>query len=136
MTQLSSRINPRSDEFKAKSDSMTLLVDDLQQKLKKIEQGGGPVALERHLSRGKLLPRQRVEKLLDPGSPFLEISQFAAYEVYDEEVPAAGVIAGIGRVSGVECMIIANDATVKGGTYYPITVKKHSRSRSFRQNFL
>jgi 3-methylcrotonyl-CoA carboxylase beta subunit len=129
MTQLSSRINPRSDEFKAKSDSMALLVDDLQQKLKKIEQGGGPVALERHLSRGKLLPRQRVEKLLDPGSPFLEISQFAAYEVYDEEVPAAGVIAGIGRVSGIECMIIANDATVKGGTYYPITVKKHLRAQ-------
>ncbi|GGP94855.1 carboxyl transferase domain-containing protein [Shewanella ulleungensis] len=129
MTQLSSRINPRSDEFKAKSDSMALLVDDLQQKLNKIEQGGGPVALERHLSRGKLLPRQRVEKLLDPGSPFLEISQFAAYEVYDEEVPAAGVIAGIGRVSGVECMIIANDATVKGGTYYPITVKKHLRAQ-------
>ncbi|GGP66560.1 methylcrotonoyl-CoA carboxylase [Shewanella algicola] len=129
MTQLSSRINPRSDEFKAKSDSMALLVDDLQQKLKRIEQGGGPVALERHLSRGKLLPRQRVEKLLDPGSPFLEISQFAAYEVYDEEVPAAGVIAGIGRVSGVECMIIANDATVKGGTYYPITVKKHLRAQ-------
>ncbi|ABE55526.1 Propionyl-CoA carboxylase [Shewanella denitrificans OS217] len=129
VTQLSSRINARSDEFKAKYDDMALLVDDLKQKLTKIEQGGGPVALERHLSRGKLLPRQRVEKLLDPGSPFLELSQFAAYEVYDEDVPAAGIIAGIGRVSGVECMIIANDATVKGGTYYPITVKKHLRAQ-------
>ncbi|WP_445945409.1 carboxyl transferase domain-containing protein [Shewanella sp.] len=129
MTQLSSRINARSDEFKAKYDDMALLVDDLKQKLTKIEQGGGPVALERHLSRGKLLPRQRVEKLLDPGSPFLELSQFAAFEVYDEDVPAAGIIAGIGRVSGVECMIIANDATVKGGTYYPITVKKHLRAQ-------
>jgi 3-methylcrotonyl-CoA carboxylase beta subunit len=129
VTQLSSRINARSDEFKAKYDDMALLVDDLKQKLTKIELGGGPVAIERHLSRGKLLPRQRVEKLLDPGSPFLELSQFAAYEVYDEDVPAAGIIAGIGRVSGIECMIIANDATVKGGTYYPITVKKHLRAQ-------
>ncbi|MGL5905984.1 MAG: carboxyl transferase domain-containing protein, partial [Shewanella sp.] len=129
MTQLSSRINARSDEFKAKSDDMAALVADLKTKLAKIELGGGPVALERHLSRGKLLPRQRVEKLLDAGSPFLELSQFAAFEVYDEEVPAAGIIAGIGRVSGVECMIIANDATVKGGTYYPITVKKHLRAQ-------
>ena len=129
MTQLSSRINARSDEFKAKSDDMAALVADLKTKLAKIELGGGPVALERHLARGKLLPRQRVEKLLDAGSPFLELSQFAAFEVYDEEVPAAGIIAGIGRVSGVECMIIANDATVKGGTYYPITVKKHLRAQ-------
>ncbi|MCE9686772.1 MULTISPECIES: carboxyl transferase domain-containing protein [Shewanella] len=129
MTQLGSRINARSDEFKAKYDGMASLVQDLKLKLAKIEQGGGPVALERHLSRGKLLPRQRVEKLLDPGSPFLELSQFAAFEVYDEEVPAAGIIAGIGRVSGVECMIIANDATVKGGTYYPLTVKKHLRAQ-------
>lgn len=129
MTQLSSRINARSDEFKAKSDDMAALVADLKTKLAKIELGGGPVALERHLARGKLLPRQRVEKLLDAGSPFLELSQFAAFDVYDEEVPAAGIIAGIGRVSGVECMIIANDATVKGGTYYPITVKKHLRAQ-------
>ena len=123
MTQLSSRINARSDEFKAKFDDMAEVVDDLKSKLQQIELGGGDVARERHLSRGKLLPRQRVEKLLDPGSPFLEISQFAAYELYEDVVPAAGVIAGIGRVSGVECMIIANDATVKGGTYYPLTVK-------------
>ena len=125
VTQLSSRINARSDEFKAKFDDMAEVVEDLKSKLQQIELGGGEVARERHLSRGKLLPRQRVEKLLDPGSPFLEISQFAAYELYEDVVPAAGVIAGIGRVSGVECMIIANDATVKGGTYYPVTVKKH-----------
>ena len=101
--------------------------------LGEIEQGGGPVAMERHLSRGKLSPRQRVEKLLDPGSPFLEIAQFAAYQVYDDVVPAAGIIAGIGRVSGVECMIIANDATVKGGTYYPLTVKKHLRAQEIAE---
>ncbi|ABV88118.1 Propionyl-CoA carboxylase [Shewanella pealeana ATCC 700345] len=129
VTQLSSRINARSDEFKAKFDDMTAVVQDLKLKLHQIEQGGGEVARNRHLSRGKLLPRQRVEKLLDPGSPFLEISQFAAYELYEDIVPAAGVIAGIGRVSGVECMIIANDATVKGGTYYPVTVKKHLRAQ-------
>ncbi|MFP3803149.1 carboxyl transferase domain-containing protein, partial [Paraburkholderia sp. SIMBA_027] len=81
-------------------------------------------ARERHLSRGKLLARDRIEALLDPGSPFLEFSQFAAYEVYDEPVPAAGIVTGIGRVSGRECVIVANDATVKGGTYYPLTVKK------------
>lgn len=133
MTQLSSQINPRSDEFKAKHQQMSQVVADLKLKLSEIEQGGGAVAMERHLSRGKLSPRQRVEKLLDPGSPFLEISQFAAYQVYDDVVPAAGIIAGIGRVSGVECMIIANDATVKGGTYYPLTVKKHLRAQEIAE---
>lgn len=133
MPQISSRINARSDEFREKQAAMSHLVADVQQKLNKIVEGGGPVAMERHLSRGKLAPRTRVEKLLDPGSPFLELSQFAAFEVYDEEVPAAGIIAGIGRVSGVECMIIANDATVKGGTYYPLTVKKHLRAQEIAE---
>ncbi|WP_299493800.1 carboxyl transferase domain-containing protein [uncultured Shewanella sp.] len=133
MTQISSRINTRSDEFKAKYDDMLALVQDLKRKLADIEQGGGPAALERHLSRGKLLPRQRLEKLLDPSSPFLELSQFAAFNMYGESVPAAGIIAGIGRVSGVECMIIVNDATVKGGTYYPITVKKHIRAQEIAE---
>ncbi|WP_299010031.1 carboxyl transferase domain-containing protein [uncultured Shewanella sp.] len=133
MTQISSRINTRSDEFKAKYDDMLALVQDLQHKLAEIEQGGGPAALERHLSRGKLLPRQRLEKLLDPSSPFLELSQFAAFNMYGESVPAAGIIAGIGRVSGIECMIIVNDATVKGGTYYPITVKKHIRAQEIAE---
>ncbi|MEI6858357.1 MAG: carboxyl transferase domain-containing protein [Shewanella sp.] len=133
MTQLSSRINSRSDEFKAKHEDMAALVEDLKLKLQQIEQGGGEIARQRHLSRGKLLPRKRVEKLLDPGSPFLELSQFAAYELYEDVIPAAGIIAGIGRVSGVECMIIANDATVKGGTYYPVTVKKHLRAQEIAE---
>ncbi len=108
---------------------MTKLVDDLHIKLASIQQGGGQVSMDRHLSRGKLAPRDRIEKLLDPGAPFVELSQFAAYEMYDANIAAAGIITGIGRVSGVECMIVANDATVKGGTYYPLTVKKHIRAQ-------
>ncbi|RLV59732.1 methylcrotonoyl-CoA carboxylase [Parashewanella curva] len=133
MTQITSRINARSDEFKTKHNDMSELVADLQQKLEQIQQGGGEVAMQRHLSRGKLAPRDRIEKLLDPSSPFIELSQFAGYEVYDDVVPAAGVITGIGRVSGVECMIVANDATVKGGTYYPLTVKKHVRAQEIAE---
>ncbi|MBE8167925.1 MAG: methylcrotonoyl-CoA carboxylase [Shewanella sp.] len=129
MTQFTSRINTRSDEFKNKHDDMTKLVDDLHIKLASIQQGGGQVSMDRHLSRGKLAPRDRIEKLLDPGAPFVELSQFAAYEMYDANIAAAGIITGIGRVSGVECMIVANDATVKGGTYYPLTVKKHIRAQ-------
>ena len=98
-------------------------VDALHSLLAHVHQGGGARAQERHTSRGKLLPRERINRLLDPGSPFLELSQLAAHQVYGEDVPAAGVIAGIGRVEGVECMIVANDATVKGGSYYPLTVK-------------
>src|SRR5690606_7447899 len=98
-----------------------------------IHQGGGPEYQKRHTERGKLLPRERINKLLDEGSPFLEIGQFAAYNVYGEDVHAAGVIAGIGRVSGTECMIIANDATVKGGSYYPLTVKKHLRAQEIAE---
>ncbi|RUO79697.1 methylcrotonoyl-CoA carboxylase [Pseudidiomarina taiwanensis] len=108
---------------------MTAVVDDLRAKLAVIQQGGGPKYQERHLARGKLLPRQRIDKLLDSGSAFLEIGQFAGFECYEEDVPAAGVVAGIGTVEGVQCMIIANDATVKGGTYYPLTVKKHLRAQ-------
>ncbi|MFQ6370266.1 carboxyl transferase domain-containing protein [Shewanella sp. YIC-542] len=133
MPQINSKINARSDEFRQKHTAMAALVADLQQKLAEITQGGGALAMERHLARNKLAPRSRVEKLLDPGSPFLELSQFAAFEVYGEDVPAAGIIAGIGRVSGVECMIIANDATVKGGTYYPLTVKKHLRAQEIAE---
>ncbi len=111
---------------------MQQAVADLREKVEKIHQGGGPPDYQkRHTDRGKLLPpRERINTLIDEGSPpFLEIGQFAAYNVYKEEVPAAGVIAGIGRVSGTECMIIANDATVKGGTYFPLTVKKHLRAQ-------
>ncbi|MEP3562614.1 MAG: carboxyl transferase domain-containing protein, partial [Marinobacter sp.] len=129
MTILQNKINPRSDEFLANQEAMQQAVADLRNKVDKIHQGGGPDYQKRHTDRGKLLPRERINRLLDDGSPFLEIGQFAAYNVYDEEVPAAGVVAGVGRVSGTECMIIANDATVKGGSYYPLTVKKHLRAQ-------
>ncbi|GLQ32774.1 carboxyl transferase domain-containing protein [Litoribrevibacter albus] len=109
---------------------MQALVDHLNTLAAKIAEGGGEAAQQRHLARGKLLPRQRINELLDPGSPFLEIGQLAAHEVYGEEVPAAGVVAGIGYVSGQECMIVANDATVKGGSYYPLSVKKHLRAQT------
>jgi len=112
---------------------MAELVADLRAQVARIVQGGGEQARQRHVARGKLLPRERIRTLLDPGSPFLELSQLAAYGVYDEEVPAAGIITGIGRVSGQECMVVANDATVKGGTYYPLTVKKHLRAQEIAQ---
>nr|WP_280636415.1 carboxyl transferase domain-containing protein [Endozoicomonas sp. G2_1] len=112
---------------------MQAQVDDLTAKIGQIKQGGGDKSRERHLSRGKLLPRDRVNALLDPGSAFLEFSQLAAYQVYQDNVPAAGIITGIGRVGGQECVIVANDATVKGGTYYPLTVKKHLRAQTIAQ---
>lgn len=105
------------------------LVEQLRAKLATAALGGSERARERHVSRGKLLPRDRVDGLLDPGSPFLEVAALAADGMYDDECPGAGMIAGIGRVSGRECMIVANDATVKGGTYYPVTVKKHLRAQ-------
>src|SRR5918996_4781198 len=105
------------------------LVAQLRDKLATAALGGPAKARERHVGRGKLLPRDRVDGLLDPGSPLLEISPLAADGMYDDECPGAGMIAGVGRVSGRECMIVANDATVKGGTYYPITVKKHLRAQ-------
>ncbi|ERE82189.1 methylcrotonoyl-CoA carboxylase beta chain [Cricetulus griseus] len=109
---------------------MKALVSQLHERAQYVRLGGSEKARARHTSRGKLLPRDRIDNLLDPGSPFLEFSQFAGYQLYgDEEVPAGGIITGIGRVSGVECMIVANDATVKGGTYYPVTVKKHIRAQ-------
>ncbi|XP_066232762.1 methylcrotonoyl-CoA carboxylase beta chain, mitochondrial isoform X2 [Saccopteryx leptura] len=111
-------------------EQMKALVKQLHERAQKIRRGGSEKARQLHISRGKLLARERVDGLLDPGSPFLELSQFAGYQLYgNEEVPAGGIITGIGRVSGVECMIFANDATVKGGTYYPVTVKKHLRAQ-------
>ncbi|XP_059948997.1 methylcrotonoyl-CoA carboxylase beta chain, mitochondrial [Mesoplodon densirostris] len=111
-------------------EQMKALVNQLHERAQNIRLGGGEKARARHISRGKLLPRERVDNLIDPGSPFLELSQFAGYQLYgEEEVPAGGIITGIGRVSGVECIIVANDATVKGGTYYPVTVKKHLRAQ-------
>jgi 3-methylcrotonyl-CoA carboxylase beta subunit len=137
MSVLVSRVNPRADEFRANAEAMRTLVEDLQRQVHKIKQGGGERSRERHLARGKLLPRERIRRLLDPGSPFLELSQLAAFGMYGDEVPAAGIITGIGRVMGRECVVVANDATVKGGTYYPITVKKHLRAQDVaRENRL
>ena len=133
MPQIKSKANPNSEAFHSNVEAMKSLVSHLQETVAKIAQGGGEKSQQRHLARGKLLPRDRVKQLLDPGSPFLEICQLAAHEVYGEDVPAAGVICGIGRVSGQECMIVANDATVKGGSYYPLSVKKHLRAQTIAE---
>ncbi|AWL11790.1 Methylcrotonoyl-CoA carboxylase [Saliniradius amylolyticus] len=133
MPRIESSINTKSQEFADNAAYMKKQVDDLRQTVAKIQQGGGDKARQRHTERGKLLPRERINALIDPGSPFLELSQLAAWEVYDDYVPAAGIITGIGRVNGVECMIVANDATVKGGTYYPLTVKKHLRAQTIAE---
>ncbi|WP_417780085.1 carboxyl transferase domain-containing protein [Stutzerimonas xanthomarina] len=133
MAILHTQINTRSPEFAANRKAMLAQVNDLRALLGRVHEGGGEKAQLRHTSRGKLLPRERINRLLDPGSPFLEVGQLAAHEVYGEEVPAAGLVAGIGRVEGIECMIIANDATVKGGSYYPLTVKKHLRAQTIAQ---
>jgi 3-methylcrotonyl-CoA carboxylase beta subunit len=129
MTILESKLNVRSEDFKSNASAMQKLVDDLKAKVEKIALGGGDDARKKHTARGKLLPRERVQMLLDPGTPFLELSQLAAYEMYHNAAPSAGIITGIGRVAGQECVIVCNDATVKGGTYYPITVKKHLRAQ-------
>ena len=126
---LRTAINPRSPDFAANAAAMRATVDDLRAQIAAAEQGGGAVARERHLSRGKLLARDRVAGLVDPGTPFLELSQLAAHGLYGGDVHSAGIITGIGRVSGRECVIVANDATVKGGTYFPVTVKKHLRAQ-------
>ena len=138
MPALDSKLDPRGEDFRTHAAAMRTLVEDLNVKLAKIALGGGDAARAKHLARGKLLPRERVETLLDPGTPFLEIAPLAAYRVYVDKdgsdiAPAAGVIAGIGRVAGVECVIVCNDATVKGGTYYPLTVKKHLRAQEIAQ---
>ena len=137
MAVLATAIDPGSESFRRNAAHMRELVEDLRQKTAKIAEGGGPRARERHESRGKLPARERIRLLLDPGCPFMELSAFAAHGVYDDDVPAAGLITGIGRVSGRECIVVANDATVKGGTYYPLTVKKHLRAQDIaRQNRL
>ena len=137
MTVLASTIDTKGKAFRDNAKALRGLVEDLQAKVSAIKDGGGAAAREKHLARGKLLPRERVRSLLDPGAPFLELNQLAAYDMYGGAVPSAGLITGIGRVSGVECLVIANDATVKGGTYYPITVKKHLRAQEVaEQNHL
>jgi 3-methylcrotonyl-CoA carboxylase beta subunit len=133
MTAFKSDIDPASDEFKTNAAAMTVVVEDLRALSAKIALGGSPSAREKHTARGKLLPRDRVAGLIDPGSPFLEFSALAAHKVYHDAVPAAGLITGIGRINGNECVIVCNDATVKGGTYYPLTVKKHLRAQEIAQ---
>ncbi|HEY2604789.1 carboxyl transferase domain-containing protein [Paraburkholderia sp. RL18-103-BIB-C] len=129
MPIIESKLNPRSDDFRANATALEALVADLRAKVEKLALGGGQAARDKHTGRGKLLPRERIEKLLDPGTPFLEFSQLAAYNMYHNDAPGAGVITGIGRIAGQECVIVCNDATVKGGTYYPVTVKKHVRAQ-------
>lgn len=133
MSPIRSQLDVRGAEYARNAAAMQALVADLRAKVAHVKEGGGPRARERHLGRGKLLPRERVQGLLDPGSPFLELSQLAAHGVYDEPIPSAGIVTGIGRVSGTECVIVANDATTKGGTYYPLTVKKHLRAQEIAQ---
>lgn len=133
MPIIKSNLNVKSESFTKNVENILIQVKALQQLSEKIAEGGGKQAQDLHQSRGKLLPRARINKLLDPGSAFLELSTLAGHQLYDEDIPGAGIITGIGRVHGLECMIIANDATVKGGTYYPITVKKHLRAQTIAQ---
>lgn len=133
MNQLHSKINIRSDEYKNNHAAMQHIVNDLKQVANKVALGGDEKARDKHHARGKLLARERINQLIDPGSAFLEIGQLAAYSVYTDDIPAAGVVAGIGQVHGISCMIVANDATVKGGTYYPLTVKKHLRAQEIAE---
>ena len=129
MAVLQSNVAPGDPGFAENAAHHRALAGALRAQAAEIALGGDARSRERHVARGKLLPRERLAKLLDPGSPFLEIGQFAGFELYDDVVPCAGVITGIGRVRGVECVVVVNDATVKGGTYYPITVKKHLRAQ-------
>jgi 3-methylcrotonyl-CoA carboxylase beta subunit len=137
MTIIKSDISPRDAAFKSNAAAMSALVSELDQRMGAAALGGDERARKRHTERGKLLPRERVERLVDPGSPFLELSPLAAFGMYDGDIHAAGIITGIGRVAGRECVIVCNDATIKGGTYYPITVKKHLRAQEIaRDNHL
>ncbi|MEX4007491.1 carboxyl transferase domain-containing protein [Neoaquamicrobium sediminum] len=129
MPIIKSELSPSSDTFKANAERMRELVADISDKAATVELGGSEEARERHVARGKLLPRERLAQLLDTGAPFLEIGQFTAWGMYGEDIASAGMICGIGRIEGTECMVVVNDATVKGGTYYPLTVKKHLRAQ-------
>jgi 3-methylcrotonyl-CoA carboxylase beta subunit len=129
MSVIRSQLDTRSAEFRANAERMRALVSDLREKVATVTRGGDEEAREKHLKRGKLLPRERVRRLLDPGSPFLEIGQLAAWGMYGGDVHSASMICGVGRVCGRECVVVANDATIKGGTYYPMTVKKHLRAQ-------
>src|SRR5690348_821894 len=129
MPAIRSQIDQRSPDFHANATQLRGLVDALKAEFAKVAEGGGEKARTKHTERGKLLPRERIRALLDTGSPFLEFSALAAHGMYENQAPSAGIITGIGRVNGAETLVIANDATVKGGTYFPITVKKHLRAQ-------
>ncbi len=133
MSVIESKINVRAEEFAANARAMQTQVDDLNAQIARTAQGGGEAARAKHTARGKLLPRDRIANLLDPGSAFLEIAPMAAHGMYDNEAPSAGIITGVGRISGQECVVVCNDATVKGGTYYPLTVKKHLRAQEIAE---
>ena len=137
MPILTTQIDSRGDEFRANADHLRAAVADFEAQLARVALGGGDKARARHTERGKLLPRERIAALLDPGSPVLELSALAAGGMYDDAAPAAGILTGIGRVHGTEVVVVANDATVKGGTYFPMTVKKHLRAQGIaRENRL
>ena len=137
MPIIESKLSPRAADFQANADKMRSIVADLKAKVARAALGGGDKARDKHVAKGKLLPRERIDLLLDAGSPFLELSQLAAFGMYNDDAPGAGVITGVGRISGIDCLIVANDATVKGGTYYPMTVKKHLRAQEIaRENRL
>ena len=137
MPIIESKLSPRAADFQANADKMRSIVADLKAKVARAALGGGDKARDKHVAKGKLLPRERIDLLLDPGAPFLELSQLAAFGMYNDDAPGAGVITGVGRISGIDCLIVANDATVKGGTYYPMTVKKHLRAQEIaRENRL
>ncbi len=137
MAIIESRINRTSDEFQENTRSFQALLDQLHERIQQVQQGGGPDAIAKHRSRNKLLARERIQLLCDPDTPFLELSPLAAWDMYDNDAPSAGIVTGIGLVEGQECVIVANDATVKGGTYYPLTVKKHLRAQEIaEQNHL
>ena len=129
MGVLSSQVERESDVFAQRRERMEALVSELRERTAGVGAGGGEKAIERHRSRGKLTARERVDRLLDPGSAFLELGALAAWEMYDDGAPSAGIVTGIGVVEGRECVIVANDATVKGGSYFPLTVKKHLRAQ-------
>jgi 3-methylcrotonyl-CoA carboxylase beta subunit len=134
---IDTKVDPRDPVFAANRDAMAALVADLRVRVATVEEGGGKTASAKHVARGKLLPRERIRALVDSGSPFLEFSQLAAFGMYDGAIASAGIITGIGRIEGRECVIVCNDATVKGGTYYPLTVKKHLRAQEIaRENNL
>ena len=133
MAALTSSLSTRSDRYRANVEAHAAAMGVIHEAAAVAVEGGGGQARERHVARGKILPRDRVARLLDPGSPFLEIGMFAAHGLYDGASPSAGMVTGIGRVSGREVMVVCNDATVKGGTYYPMTVKKHLRAQEIAE---